>query len=121
MWSPIAAVLVLFVVQTLLGPTFRYLLAGPGVGERLGVALGPRDAAPPPTVWSGRADRALANLQEALPVFLTVALLHEIHGTDREAVPWAYGFFAARFVYVPAYLSGVAGLRSAVWCLSWQA
>ena len=52
-------------------------------------------------------------------MFLTVALLHEIRGTGEAAVPWALGFFSARVVYVPAYLSGVPGLRSTAWMLGW--
>lgn len=50
-------------------------------------------------------------------MFLTVALLHEIRGTGEAAVPWALGFFSARVVYVPAYLSGVPGLWSTAWVL----
>lgn len=119
MLTPIGAVLLLFVAQTLLSPSLRYLGAGPGVRERLRVALGPRDAPPPHTWSSARAERALVNLQEALPVFLTVALLHVQRGTGDAAAPWAWAFFAARVAYVPAYLSGVPGLRSGVWMLGW--
>lgn len=115
----IGLVLVLFVAQTLLSPTLRYLAAGPGVGDRLRVALGPRDVQPPETPASSRAARALVNLQEALPVFLTVALLHVVRGTGDDAAPWAFGFLVARVLYVPAYLSGVPGVRSAVWSSSW--
>jgi uncharacterized MAPEG superfamily protein len=115
----IGLVLALFVVQTLLSPTLRYLTAGPGVSERLWTALGPRDVQPPETPMSTRAARALANLQEALPVFLTFALLHVVRGSGDRAEVWAYAFLAARTVYVPAYLSGVPGLRSIVWSSSW--
>lgn len=115
---PILAVLALFVVQTLLAPSLRYL-AGPGVVARLTVAMGPRDTQPPESPLVGRAARALANLQEALPVFVTIALLHELHGTSAAIAPYAWGFFAARALYVPAYLSGVPGVRSVVWMASW--
>ena len=115
----IALVLVLFVIQTLLAPTFRYLLAGLGVADRLRTALGPRDFQPPETPLSSRAARALVNLQEALPVVLTVALLHVVRGTGDAAVIWAFGFLAARILYIPAYLSGIRGLRSVVWSSSW--
>lgn len=117
---PIFAVLALFVLQTLLAPTVRYLLAGPGVGARVWTALGPRDDEPPLSAIGHRADRALRNLQEALPVFLTVALLHEAHGTGSGlAASGAWGFLAARVLYVPAYLSGIRGLRSTIWSASW--
>lgn len=115
----IGLVLALFVVQTLLAPTLQYLTAGPGVADRLWVALGARDVQPPETPMSSRAARALANLQEALPVFLTVALLQVARGTGEHAAGWAFAFLVARILYVPAYLSGVRGLRSVVWSSSW--
>jgi uncharacterized MAPEG superfamily protein len=115
----IGLVLGLFVAQTLLAPTLRYLAAGPGVADRLWVALGPRDVQPPETPGSSRAARALVNLQEALPVFLTVALLHVVRGTGDAAAAWALAFLVARVLYVPAYLSGVRGLRSLVWSSGW--
>lgn len=115
----IALVLALFVLQTLLAPTFRYLTAGPGTIDRLWVALGPRDVQPPDSPMSSRAARALVNLQEALPVFLTVALLHVVYGSGDRAALWAFVFLGARILYVPAYLSGVSGLRSLVWSSSW--
>jgi hypothetical protein len=55
-------VLALFVGQTLLGPTLRHLLAGPGVAGRIRIALGSRDDPRPETAWSTRATRPLANL-----------------------------------------------------------
>lgn len=120
MVAAILAVLGLFVAQTMLSPTIRYLLAGEGTVGRVISALGPRDEAPPLSPLGARAGRALANLQEALPVFLTVALLHVAHGSgEGTATLGAWWFLAARVLYVPAYLSGVPGLRSAMWMASW--
>lgn len=113
----ILAVLGLFVAQTLLPPTLRYLVAGEGLGVRLWLALGPRDQEPPLPRLGARAQRALANMAEALPVFLTLALLHAQQGTDGSR--GAAVFFVARALYVPAYLSGVPGVRSAVRVGSW--
>jgi uncharacterized MAPEG superfamily protein len=118
MIGTVFAVLALFVAQTLLAPTIRYLLAG--AGARLRVALGPRDEPPPLPVLGARAERALHNLQEVLPVFLTLALLHLQQGTaEGQATLGAQIFLIMRALYVPAYLSGVPGLRSAVWIGSW--
>lgn len=120
MLHAILAVLGLFVVQTLLPPSIRYLLAGPGTAKRLQVALGPRDEQPPLSTTGRRAERALANMHEALPVFLALALLHVVRGTDAgSAVQGAWLFLAARVAYVPAYLSAVSGLRSIIWVASW--
>lgn len=116
----ILAALALFVLQTLLAPTIRYLMAGPGVAARLRIALGPRDDEPPLSPIGGRAARALANMHEALPVFLTLALLIEIRGTPLDlARPGAAIWLIARALYVPVYLAGVPGLRSTIWVGSW--
>ena len=116
----ILAVLGLFVVQTLLPPALRYLLAGGDTTQRLRIALGPRDEQPPLSRLGGRAQRALDNMHEAMPVFLTLAMLHVIQKT---AVPLADQgaalFLLTRVVYVPAYMSGMPGVRSAVWVVSW--
>ncbi len=112
----ILLVLALFVIQTLLPNRFRE----PGEEGSVKAALGPRDNPPPYTVIGGRAARALANMQEALPVFLALALLNLIVGTAADtAITGAWIFFLARLVYVPAYLSGITGLRTLVWAVSW--
>ncbi|MEZ4317812.1 MAG: MAPEG family protein [Myxococcota bacterium] len=116
----ILAVLALFVVQTLIPATFRWVVAPSDRVGSLVTALGSRDAPPPMPVMGERAARALANLHEALPVFVTIALLLEIRGDPGS---WAQGgaavFLGARVLYVPAYLSGIPGVRSTVWVVSW--
>jgi uncharacterized MAPEG superfamily protein len=112
--------LALFVVQTLLPATCRYLLAGPGTGARLKVALGSRDVQPPLSTVGVRAERALTNMYEALPVFLAIGLLLVVRGVnDGLAIQGAWIFLISRIVYVPAYLAGVFGIRSVVWVVSW--
>lgn len=120
------AFLILFVLQTLLAPTISRLDNRTSLAERFRVAIGPRDGQTPLSPLAGRAHRALVNLQEAMPVFLTLALLHEIHGASGSgaAVPadaqtGALIFLIARALYVPAYLSGVPGVRSLIWTGSW--
>jgi uncharacterized MAPEG superfamily protein len=114
--TPLLLVLAVFVVQTLIAPSLRYLNAPEGVLRSLRVALGPRDHQPPLPVLGERAARALANMHEALPVFISLALLHITRGTDTgPALSAAWVFLAARVLYVPAYLIGTPGVRSAVW------
>src|SRR5688572_32564302 len=116
MISPILAVLALFVLQTLLPASCRYLFSGPGVAARLTVALGSRDAQPAQTRMGERAQRALTDLFESLPVFLTLALLLVMRAPASElGLQGAWLFAIMRAVYVPAYLSGVFGVRSLVW------
>lgn len=120
MINVILGVLALFVVQTLLPATFRYLLAGPGTGARLKIALGSRDAQPPLSTLGARAERALINLHEALPVFVTIGILLAIHGVNHGlAIQGAWIFLISRILYLPAYLAGIFGFRSAMWVVSW--
>lgn len=109
----ILAVLALFFVQTLLPNAARAMSQEPAQRAYL---RGNRDEAPPQTVMSGRMERALANMNEALVVFLPLAVLAV--ATDH-AGGWtstgAAVFFFARVAYVIAYASGIAPLRSLVW------
>ncbi len=116
----ILAVLGVFVLQTLIPPIVRYLFAGPGTGARLRIALGARDEQPPLSEVGRRAERALDNMHEALPVFLTLAVLHLVQRTPGDLPnAGAAVFLVARVIYLPAYMSGITGLRSAVWVVSW--
>ena len=112
----ILLVLALFVLQTLLPASFRYL--GKDSGRNLSLALGPRDDPPTQSRIGGRAERALANMHEALPVFLALALLNLILGTGALATTGATVFFVARLLYVPAYLVGIPGIRTLIWIAS---
>ena len=109
----ILLVLALFVLQTLLPSGFRNMGRDPG--RPLSVALGPRDDPPVQSRMGGRAARALANMQEALPVFLALALLNLYLGTGDLALTGATVFLVARVLYVPAYLAGIPGLRTLIW------
>ncbi|RME17267.1 MAG: hypothetical protein D6801_03800 [Alphaproteobacteria bacterium] len=111
----ILAALAVFFVQTLLPSAARALSRRP---EQIAFLRGNRDREPPHTVMSARMARALRNMFEALPVFLALALLAEIHGTTGGWVRiGAMVFVLARIAYVPAYGSGIAPLRSLVWAV----
>ena len=102
----ILLVLAVFVLQTLLPASFRYL-AGPGTSSKLALALGSRDDPPPQTTVGGRAERALLNMHDM--IVGTAASL---------ALTGAMVFLIARLLYVPAYLLGIFGLRTLIWCAS---
>jgi uncharacterized MAPEG superfamily protein len=113
----ILLVLALFVLQTLLPGRFRARPAGspPDLIE----SMGNRDHMAPLTVVGRRAERALANMHEALPVFLALALMNLMLGPGAGAVTGAWIFLAARVLYVPLYVGGVPYVRSIVWFASW--
>lgn len=122
MLAPLLLVLALTVAQSLLPASLRYLVGEGTLGERLRVALGPRDTQPALGPSAARAARALRNLQESLPLFLTLALLLERRAPESPlALRAAWVFLVARSLYVPAYLAGIPGLRSAVWSVSFGA
>jgi uncharacterized MAPEG superfamily protein len=115
----ILLVLALFVVQTMLPGRFREPSPDGGKGK-LVENLGNRDHVRPLTVVGERAARALANMHEALPVFLALALLNMIVGTAAGmAVTGATIFLIARVVYVAIYMAGVPVVRTLVWGVSW--
>jgi uncharacterized MAPEG superfamily protein len=112
-------VLALFVLQTLLPGRFREP-AAPGQQGKLAENLGNRDHMRPLTVTGQRAARALANMQEALPVFLGLALANMIVTPEApQAVTGALVFLVARALYVAIYMAGVPVVRTLVWAAGW--
>ena len=98
-----------YFVQTLLPPLFRYVLKP---NPQVFATLGPRDNPPETSIFGARSERALRNANEAMLIFLPLALL----GTAVEgALLGAQVFVLARIAYVPAYVFGVPVLRSAIW------
>ena len=112
-------VLALFVLQTLLPNQLREP-APAGASASFAEAWGPRDNPRPFTVMGGRASRALANMQEALPVFLALALMNMIVGTAAAtALTGGWVFLIARVIYVPLYFAGIPVLRTLAWGAGW--
>lgn len=108
----IIAILVVYFIQTLIAPTLRYTASGT---KGIWIAMGNRDNSPDMPPLGARFDRALNNLQEALFVFLPLAILAEFQGDSPLALDGAMVFVIARVAYIPAYISGVPGLRSGIW------
>lgn len=83
--------------------------------------MGPRDEAPPkpPGVVTARLQRAQKNLFETLPIFAGVVLIASAANIHSTATVWgAWGYLAARVIYVPLYAFGVPGLRSLAFLVS---
>ena len=115
----ILLVLALFVLQTLLPGRFREPV-GAGDQGKLAENLGNRDHMRPLTVIGHRAARALANMQEAMPVFLGLALMNMIVTPEAaSAITGATVFLVARALYVAVYIAGVAVVRTLLWGVSW--
>jgi len=105
----ILLVLALYLVQIFLQETSRF-------GFDLWAIMGNRDHPPAMSIIAGRLERAKNNMLEALPFFLTLALLALIKGGDTTKVTFAaMVFLIARVLYIPAYVSGLPALRSLIW------
>jgi uncharacterized MAPEG superfamily protein len=112
-------VLALFVLQTLLPGRFREPVP-PGAPGKLAENLGNRDHMRPLTMTGQRAARALANMQEALPVFLALALMNMIVAPEAsQAKTGALVFLVARVLYTGVYVAGVPVVRTLLWAVSW--
>ena len=87
--------------------------------EGLANHVGSRDNSPEPSAMVGRARRSLANLQENLPIFLTLGILAMIvDGADIEqAVRGAQIFVLARIAYLILYLVSIPYTRSAAYAV----
>ena len=121
MTGPILAVLALWVVQTLLPSSIFSMTVDKATRDRFYADhLRGHDNVPPLPLYAARALRAQHNMMEALPVFLGLSMLLLVReATSGTAIAGAWVFFAARLLYVPAYIVAVPGLRSAVWGASW--
>jgi len=83
---------------------------------------GPRDAPRELTGLGGRLKRAFDNHIEGLVMF-TGAVVVVVYGyaSSPQTEAAAVTYLAARVVYVPAYVSGIPYLRSAIWAVGFGA
>ena len=103
----ILLVLALVFVQALLPGKFLTDQVGPQA------QMGPRDDLPPPTPILARSRRALANLHETLPIFLTLAVLSIVLGEQGWlSLIGAALYLVGRVVHVVCYLQALSPWRS---------
>jgi uncharacterized MAPEG superfamily protein len=94
--------------------TLFSVLANRQVGPE--VAMGPRDAPVQLTGLAGRAQRAMNNHFEGLTLFtLAVVVVTLSDRSTGVTALCAWVYLAARILYVPAYLAGLAPWRSVIW------
>ena len=81
---------------------------------------GPRDEPRPvKSAIAGRAKRALANLLETYPAFIALALALAVSGkAGGLGATGAWLWLAARVVYVPLYIFGIAWIRTLAFAAS---
>ena len=74
-----------------------------------------RDKDQETSVFFGRANRALKNLFETLPIFIGLVLISIIKEVDNSSL--ALLWLISRIIYIPLYIFGVNYLRTAVWAV----
>ena len=74
-----------------------------------------RDKDQETSVFFARANRALKNLFETLPVFIGLVLISIIKEVDNSSL--ALLWLISRTIYIPLYIFGVNYLRTAVWAI----
>jgi uncharacterized MAPEG superfamily protein len=102
----------------------QFVLMAVPVNLQLGVAWtgGPRDEPRHIDGIAGRLKRAFDNHFEALIMFtlaVIVVTLGDRTGPFTAGCAWIY--LAARVLYIPAYVSGIPLLRSAIWFVGFLA
>jgi len=111
----ILAVVGLYLAQVFFAASFGVVLTDDPAATTADHMRG-KDLKPEKSIIGGRAQRALDNLKESMPIFLAIALLLHINGTnDGMAQTGAIVFLVGRTLYVPAYLLAVYGLRTLMW------
>ena len=68
------------------------------------------------SLFFDRSQRALKNLFETLPIFITLAILSIIKNVDISFL--ATLWLATRIIYIPIYIFGVDYVRTILWALS---
>lgn len=104
-------------ILTLIHISFDSFLLKLSVGNTW--TAGPRDMPVDRSALSGRARRAFVNFLETAPAFISLALVAELAGLTNALITGGiYIYLGARALYLPAYLSGLPYLRSAVWLIA---
>lgn len=113
--------MLLLILLVLLLLLFQVFLPGRYLTEQVGNAaqIGPRDDLPKPTHELARARRALGNLQETLPVFLTAAVLSIVLGEQGWlSLLGGAVYLLARVAHVVCYMRALTPWRSVAFLVS---
>ena len=111
--------LLIFLVLALL--YVQTLLPGKFLTDQIGSKgqMGPRDDLPEPSRALSRSRRALANLQETLPIFLTLAVLSIVLGEQGWlSLVGAVIYLLARISHLICYMRALSPWRSISYLLS---
>ena len=112
----LTSILILSFLLVLIQITIPVLISLLTNNLKLSYLFSSRDDAVNTSKYIDRANRALKNLFETLPIFIGLILLSIINDVDNSLL--AMMWLLARIIYVPVYIVGIKYLRTGIWAIA---
>ena len=112
----LTSILILSFLLVLIQITIPVLISLLTNNLKLSYLFSSRDDAVNTSKYIDRANRALKNLFETLPIFIGLILLSIINDLDNTLL--AMMWLLARIIYVPVYIVGINYVRTGIWAIA---
>ena len=112
----LTSILILSFLLVLIQITIPVLISLLTNNVKLSYLFSSRDNETNTSKYIDRANRALKNLFETLPIFIGLMLLSIINDIDNSLL--AMMWLLARIIYVPVYIVGINYVRTGIWAIS---
>ena len=112
----LTSILILSFLLVLIQITIPVLISLLTNNVKISYLFSSRDDAVNTSKYIDRANRALKNLFETLPIFIGLILLSIISDVDNSFL--AMIWLLARIIYVPVYIVGINYVRTGIWAIA---
>ena len=112
----LTSILILSFLLVLIQITIPVLISLLTNNVKISYLFSSRDDAVNTSKYIDRANRALKNLFETLPIFIGLILLSIINDVDNSFL--AMIWLLARIIYVPVYIVGINYVRTGIWAIA---
>ena len=112
----LTSILILSFLLVLIQITIPVLISLLTNNVKISYLFSSRDDAVNTSKYIDRANRALKNLFETLPIFIGLILLSIINDLDNSLL--AMIWLLARIIYVPVYIVGINYVRTGIWAIA---
>ena len=112
----LTSIMILSFLLVLIQITIPVLISLLTNNVKLSYLFSSRDDAVNTSKYIDRANRALKNLFETLPIFIGLILLSIISDVDNSFL--AMIWLLARIIYVPVYIVGINYVRTGIWAIA---
>jgi len=109
-------ILILSFLLVLIQITIPVLISLLTNNVKLSYLFSSRDNVANTSIYIDRANRALKNLFETLPIFIGLILLSIMNDVDNSLL--AMIWLLSRIIYVPVYIAGINYLRTGIWAIA---